>query len=137
MRVGTLQIKSEARLRIRQASAAAEWNSVEVRRSSAVDCLEKCVVRAQDYCAIVVVWQTFRVATQLVWVKVLVLIVWVLEVLRCGLQAGVGCIATEFGAGIGALIRSGSGLNFNISDDSCGDGCGACDADLGQERTSG
>ena len=94
------------------------------------------VVSAQDYGAVVVVWQTFRVATQLVWVEVLVLIVWVLEVLRRGLQTGVGCVAPELGAGIGALIGSGSGFNFNTWDDGCGDGCGACDTNLSQERTS-
>src|SRR5829696_5502490 len=123
MSVGPLHVKSETGLRIGQAGAAAERDRIEVRRSSAVDCLEECVIRAQDHGAIIVVWQTFRVTTQLVWVEVLVLIVWVLEVLRCGLKAGGGCVAPELGAGIGALIRSGSGFNFNTWDDGCGDGC--------------
>src|SRR6185295_3569959 len=125
MPVGALHVKGETRLRICQTGGAAEWNCVEVRRLSAVDCLEERVVRAQHHGAVVVVWQTFRVIAYLVWVEILILIVWMLQVLRRGLQTGIGCVAPELGAGIGALIRAGSGFSFTTSDYSCGDGCGA------------
>jgi hypothetical protein len=49
----------------------------------------------------------------------------VLQVLRRGLEARVGYVAPELGAGIRALIGAGSGFNLTTSNYSCGDSCGA------------
>lgn len=87
-------------------------------------------------------WQAFRVTPQFVWVEVLVLVVWVLQVLGSLFKSGGGCVAAKLSAVVGALIRSGGCVSFGATglkqgfdaDDTGGDRGGAGDTDPANRR---
>ena len=91
---------------------AAEWNCVEVCGSPAIQSLNERVVSTENYGAVIVVWQTFGIVADLIWIELFVLVVWVLQVLRGSLQSGISRIAPEFGAFVGALIGAGARLEL-------------------------
>ena len=77
--VRAFEIESKPGLWIGERSIAAERNRVKVSRGAAVESFEQSFVGAQHHGAVIVVWQAFRVTTELVWIEILVLVVGMLE----------------------------------------------------------
>ena len=103
MCIRSLHVESESGLRVRQTARAAEWNGIEVGRPASVDGLDQSIVGAEDNRAVVVVGQSFGIVSNFVWVKILIFVVWVLEVWWCGLQTRERGIAPQFEAIVSAL----------------------------------
>ena len=105
MRVWPFHIECQPRLWVRQSSVTSKRNLIEVVLEAAVQRLEQCRISAVNNCAIVSVRQAFRVAGDLVVVKIFVIVRGMLQIWRRVTQVGLRSIYANLRTLPGAVFR--------------------------------